>query len=74
MYYTAKELGCLLRSTRKAQGVTQKQLALISGTGLRFISDLENGKPSCELEKSLRVINSLGIKMRLQLPETDDDE
>lgn len=39
-----KDIGKLIRDIRKQQGVTQEELAGISGTGRRFISDVENGK------------------------------
>lgn len=38
--------------SRKSLGVTQKELALTSGTGLRFVIDLEKGKETCEIEKA----------------------
>jgi transcriptional regulator with XRE-family HTH domain len=41
----------VIRATRKRLGVTQKDLALTTGTGLRFIIDLEKGKETCELGK-----------------------
>ena len=51
MRYTPEKIGTLVRKTRKAVGVTQESLALTSGTGLRFIIDLEKGKPTCQLGK-----------------------
>ena len=42
--YTPQEIGQLIRECRKQLGVTQKDLALTSGTGLRFVIDLEKGK------------------------------
>jgi HTH-type transcriptional regulator / antitoxin HipB len=41
-------------------GVTQKALALTSGTGLQFIIELEKGKETCEIGKALTVLNTLG--------------
>ena len=41
---TMEDIGKLIRDTRKEQGLSQEELAGISGTGRRFISDLENGK------------------------------
>ena len=40
---TTKELGEIVKKTRKAQGLTQPQLAMVCGTGVRFIVDLEAG-------------------------------
>ena len=61
----AKEFGAAVRMYRKKQGATQLQLAAFANTGLRFISDLENGKPSVQLEKALRVAWLLGFKLEL---------
>ncbi len=68
MKYTATEIGALVRQTRKRLGVTQKDLALTAGTGLRFVIDLEKGKETCELGKSLRILQTLGITVTLTPP------
>lgn len=46
-------------------GVTQKILALTSGTGMRFIIDLEKGKPTCQLGKVLTVLHTLGLQFEI---------
>lgn len=68
MQYTTADIGKLIRETRKKLGVTQKALALTSGTGLRFIIELEKGKETCETGKVLTVLHTLGIKMTLTPP------
>lgn len=65
MQLTPAQLGRLLRKERKALGLTQAELALTSGTGLRFISDLENGKPTCQIGKTLTVMHTLGMRLTL---------
>lgn len=69
MKYTPATIGSTIRQTRKALGVTQKDLALTSGTGLRFIIDLEKGKPTCQLAKVLTVLHTLGIQLELSPPK-----
>ncbi len=59
--YTTERIGALVRTTRKSIGATQKDLALTSGTGMRFIIELEKGKPTCQLGKVLTVLHTLGI-------------
>ena len=71
MIQTTQDIGEYLRKTRKALGLTQKDLALTSGTGLRFIIDLEKGKPTCQLAKVLTVLQTLGIKVQLNSPVSD---
>jgi HTH-type transcriptional regulator / antitoxin HipB len=66
--YRAKQIGEIVKRTRKNFGVTQADLALTSGTGLRFIIELERGKPTCQLEKTLTVLHTLGIRTELHLP------
>jgi HTH-type transcriptional regulator/antitoxin HipB len=73
MRYTPDQIGKLIRDTRKKLGVTQKDLALTSGTGMRFIIDLEKGKETCEIGKALAILNTLGIKMTLMPPPAKDE-
>ena len=68
MRYTPETIGDLVRNTRKKMKVTQKDLALTSGTGLRFIIELEKGKSTCQLGKVLTVLHTLGIKLTLTHP------
>ena len=62
---TAKELGGIIRKTRRAQGLTQPQLAMACGTGIRFIVDLESGKETCQLGKALSVVQMLGLGLSI---------
>jgi HTH-type transcriptional regulator / antitoxin HipB len=66
--YTPETIGKLIRDTRKQLGVTQRDLALTSGTGLRFVIDLEKGKKTCEIGKALTILQTLGIKINLTPP------
>lgn len=66
MASTAKEIGLLVKERRKQLGVTQRNLALTSGTGLRFIIELEQGKPTCQLEKALTVLKTLGLTLLIK--------
>jgi HTH-type transcriptional regulator / antitoxin HipB len=70
MRYTPKDLGKIVRDTRKKLGVTQKDLALTSGTGLRFVIDLEKGKETCQIGKVLTILQTMGIKLVLTPPPT----
>jgi HTH-type transcriptional regulator/antitoxin HipB len=57
---SSQQLGDLLRIARKQLGLTQPQLALAAGVGVRFIVDLEAGKPTVRLANVIRVIEALG--------------
>ena len=60
-----QQLGAALRAARKQLKLTQPQLALAAGVGVRFIVDLEAGKPTVRLENVLRVIDALGGEIQL---------
>ncbi len=66
--YTPLDIGRLVRETRKGLGGTQKELALTSGTGLRFIIELEKGKETAEIGKVLTILQTLGIQLTLTPP------
>jgi y4mF family transcriptional regulator len=68
MKYSPKQIGELVRSVRKQMGATQKDLAMTSGTGLRFIIELEQGKPTSQIGKVFTVLNTLGVTVRLTPP------
>ena len=70
---TPTDLGKTLRAARKQLGLTQPQLALAAGVGVRFIVDLEAGKPTVRLETTLRVIDALGGKLMVTgfTPDTE---
>jgi HTH-type transcriptional regulator/antitoxin HipB len=62
---TPFEIGQAIKTRRKSLGMNQSELAMVSGAGVRFISDLENGKPGCELGKTLAVLANLGLEIRI---------
>lgn len=70
-----QQLGRALRAARKQLRLTQPQLALAAGVGVRFIVDLEAGKPTLRLENVLRVIDALGGEIHLSgLPSVTADD
>jgi y4mF family transcriptional regulator len=70
-----QQLGDVLRAARKQLALTQPQLALAAGVGVRFIVDLEAGKPTLRLENILRVIDALGGEIQLNgLPSAGTDD
>ena len=57
------EVGAMVRERRREQGISQEQLAGVAGTGIRFISDLENGKGTIQADKMIKVIEALGLRL-----------
>ena len=72
MSVSSKQVGHTVRAARKSLGVTQRQLALAAGTGLRFVIDLEKGKPTCQLGKTLAVLHTLGVEVAFKMPVNCD--
>ncbi|MEI6715761.1 MAG: helix-turn-helix transcriptional regulator [Verrucomicrobiota bacterium] len=64
------EIGALVRKTRKSQGLRQDELAGAAGVGLRFIVDLERGKTTVQLGKTLQVLAALGCRFEIKPPES----
>ena len=57
------ELASLIRLERWRQGITQAELAGLSGGGVSFLSQLVNGSESAEVGKVLSVLTMLGIDL-----------
>jgi len=68
---TPAQLGKVVRQQRKAQGLTQKELAGLCGVGVRFLGELERGKESCEIGKTLLIVKMLGINLVLEVVADD---
>lgn len=62
----ARDMGSLIAVERRRQGLTQAELAGLSGVGVTFLSQLENGKPTAEIGKTLDVVATLGIDLIAQ--------
>ena len=65
---SSEAVGKLVQDERKRQGLTQLQLAGLANTGIRFVSDLENGKGTVQLQKLLAVLAALGLGLYVHSP------
>ena len=61
-----KALGTAVLAARHKLGLTQPQLALAAGVGVRFIVELEAGKPTVRLETLLKVLHALGGSLAVE--------
>ena len=59
------EVGAIVRGKRRQLGMTQVEAASLAGVGTRFLSELERGKPTCELGRVLQVLTRMGIQVAL---------
>ena len=62
---SSKDFGLKIKERRKSLGLTQSYLAALANTGTRFISDLENGKATIQLEKALHIANILSLSIEV---------
>jgi len=60
---SSEELGVVIREQRKRLALKQLDLAGLGNTGNRFIVDLENGKPTVQLQKVLDLMDLLGLEV-----------
>ena len=63
---TIKDIAEFIKTKRKEQNLTPIELAHLTHVGVMFLSDLENGKPTCEIEKVLKILNNLGAKINIE--------
>ena len=68
---SAAQLGASIRRARKAQNLTLEQLSGLSGLGVRFLSELERGKPTAQLGKALEIARLVGLRVGLEVREPD---
>jgi len=65
---TPHQLGTIVRSTRRGLALSQAQLAGAAGVGLRFLIELERGKPTAHVGKALAVLDALGCRIDISPP------
>lgn len=63
---TAGDVGRVIRERRKEYNITQKQAAGMCNVGIRFLSELENGKPTLEFDKIMRVLQAFGFQCMIK--------
>ena len=61
----AAELGRYLRASRREQAVTISDASALVSLGERFISEIERGKETAFLDKTLQYINQLGLSLHI---------
>jgi len=56
-------LSTTVKMLRKQYGLTQEELSLKSGVGLRFVRDLEQGKETLRLDKVNQLLDFFNYEM-----------
>ena len=63
LIHTSAELGAVVRAQRKRLALRQLDIAGLGNTGNRFIVELEQGKPTLQLQKVLDMMDLLGLEV-----------
>lgn len=63
------EAGVAIRTLRKRAGIRIDDFALTAGVSKQFMTDLENGKPTIQMGMVLQLLQRLGVKIGLELPD-----
>ena len=61
-----RSLGQIIRERRKELHYTQQYLSNVTGLSVTFISDLERGKPTAEIAKTLQLSQILGLDVLVE--------
>ncbi len=69
--HSTGELGAVLKDRRRQQKMRQSDLAALAGTGIRYIVDLENGKPTARIGPALKLIEWLGLEVTIREKRID---
>lgn len=59
------DIGIMVRKKRKADGLTLTDAAAMCNVGYRFLSNVENGKPTAHIGKILQVLSCLGLEVTI---------
>jgi HTH-type transcriptional regulator/antitoxin HipB len=62
---TPKDLGAMVRAVRREAGLDQATAAGLAGVGVRFLGDVERGKPTLRLGLVLQVLDRLGLELTI---------
>lgn len=60
------DVGDWVHHARKGSGVTLVDAAALSGVGVRFLLELEHGKETASLGKTLQVLGRLGLEIEIR--------
>lgn len=62
----AQSFGAMIKSRRKQLGYTQVFISEMTGLSVSFLSELENGKKTIQLEKAIQVAMLLGLDLTME--------
>lgn len=63
---TPADIGQAIRAARKKQGLTLVRCAAANGVSVRFLSELERGKPGASIGAALKIARSVGLRLAIE--------
>lgn len=66
---SVQSAGVAIRALRKRAGIRIDDFALTAGVSKQFMTDLENGKDTVRMGSVLNLLQRLGVRVSLDLPE-----
>jgi transcriptional regulator with XRE-family HTH domain len=66
---TVEELGQILRAARKTHRLRLDDVAAAAGVGASFASDVERGKETVQFGRTLKLLDELGLRLSVDVPE-----
>ena len=64
---SAEDIGRIIKQKRKDDGLTLEEASAVCGVSYAFLSALENGKETVQLNKVLQVVKCLGIELEASI-------
>ena len=62
-----EDIGQIIKQKRKSDGLTLVEAAAVCGVSYAFLSALENGKATVQLNKVLQVLSGLGLELQASI-------
>ena len=66
---SVEDAGTVIRALRKQSGIRIDDFALTAKASKQFMSDLENGRPTVQMGRVLAMLQSMGVRMSLEVPD-----
>lgn len=63
------QLGLVARAVRKAGDIRLDDLAATAAVSKQFVTDMEHGKPTIRLGLAMKLLEELGVVLRVDLPD-----
>ena len=67
--HSPRQLGLLIRATRRTQKLRIDDTAGTAGVGHVFVREVERGKPTVQVGRVMQLLAELGIELKAEVPD-----